>query len=142
MKKLTTAFLVCLFSIASITALADRGDRGPRGPSPEEKVERMTEELNLSEDQAASLLEIFTTADLEREAMRAEHEALIRQDMCALFTSTNSQVEAVLSADQYAQLEEKMQRRADHRAEHANWRGKGGKGRPSLEDCETASESA
>ena len=141
MKKLTITFLVCLLGLASIAAQADRGDRGPRGHSPEQKVERLTEELNLSEDQAASLLEIFTATDLEREAMRAEHEALIRQDMCALFTSTNAQVEAVLSADQYAQLEEMMQRRDDHRAEHAEWRGKGRKGPPSLEDCETTSES-
>lgn len=139
MKKPTIAFFICLITMTSLAAQAGRGEPGPHGPSPEEKVERLTEQLDLSEQQASDLLDIFTAAEQEREAMRAEHEALIRQDMCALFTSTNAQVESVLTADQYARLEEKMQRRAEHRAEHASWRGKEGRGRPSLEDCEAES---
>jgi len=141
-KKLTVSFLACLLCIASFSAQAGRGERGHEGPTPAQKVEKMTEELNLDAQQAESLLNIFIASDLEREAMRAEHEKLIRQDMCALFISTNDRVEAVLTTDQYAQLEEMMQRRAEHRAEHDNWRGKGGRGRPSLDDCEADAESA
>lgn len=142
MKKLSVSFLICLLCIASFSAQAGRGERGHEGPSPEQKVEKLKEELGLDAQQAESLLNIFTAADMEREAMRAEHEKLIRQDMCALFISTNDQVEAVLTADQYAQLDEMMQRRAEHRAEHDSWRGRDGRQRPSLDDCEAAVESA
>jgi len=142
-KKLSLVTLICLLCTASYNAQTGRGERGYEPPTPEERTERMVGQLNLDEQQANSLLEIFTAADEQRDAMKAEHEQLIRQDMCALFLSTSDQVEAVLTAEQYAELDEMMQRRADHRAEHASRKGKRGpKNRPSLEDCENLSSQA
>lgn len=143
MKKPSLVTLICLLCMASFNAQAGRGERGHEPPTPEERTERMVEQLSLDEQQANSLLEIFTVADEQRNAMKAEHEQLIRQDMCALFLNTNAQVEAVLTAEQYAELDEMMQRRANHRAEHASWKGESGPGkRPSLEDCENLSSQA
>lgn len=99
-----------------------RSGKGWGPPTPEKHVARLTEELGLNEAQAAELLEIFTAADAEREALRAQHEELIRKDMCALHDTLSAQVTTVLTPAQQAQLDEmhaaKKARMEAKKAEH------------------------
>jgi Spy/CpxP family protein refolding chaperone len=126
MNKITLSTISCLALAASTLALAgpnhNRHEWEP--PSAEQRVERMTEELGLDENQAASLLEIFTATDLERDALREQHEKLIRQDVCALKATTTDQIQAVLTPEQAAKFDELMARKAAHHEEHGKWRGK------------------
>ena len=117
------------------------GGRGWGPPDPQHHVARLTEELGLNEDQAAELLEIFTAADAEREALRAQHE----QDMCALHEGMDEQVRAVLTPAQQAQLVElRAEFKARHEERMENHDGPGrGKHRRGFPDCdETESYSA
>lgn len=102
-------------------------------PTVEERVGRLTEELGLNEEQAAQVAEIFTAADEEREALRAKHEKLISDDICALKDSVDAQLGDVLTAEQASELDAIMEKRAKHREEHAEWRGRG---HHSFMDCE------
>lgn len=126
MNKITLSSIFCLAIAASTLALAEpgRNHHERERPSAEQRVERMTEELGLDENQAASLLEIFTATDLERETLREEHEKLIRQDICALIATSTAQVRAVLTPAQAAEFDEFMAHKAEHREERGKWHGK------------------
>lgn len=102
-------------------------------PTIEERVGRLTEELGLNEEQAAQVTEIFTAADEEREALRAKHEQLISDDICALKDSVDAQLGDVLTAEQASELDALMEERAKHREEHDEWRGRGHR---SFMDCD------
>ena len=166
MKKLNPVRNLMLFALPLLIVCAGafaesdshRSGRGWGPPTPEMHVARLTEELGLDEAQAAELLEIFTAADAERDALRAQHEELIRKDMCALHDSVSEQVNSVLTPAQQAQLDElhaAMKQRheakkAEHEAKHAEYENEGeeghrrgrhggrhGKGFP---DCEAPAE--
>ena len=134
--------LLMVCAVASADPDAPPGPPGGRGwgpPDPQQHVARLTEELGLNEDQAAELLEIFTAADAEREALRAQHEA----DMCALHNGVDDQVRSVLTSSQQAELDDL---RAEFKARHeermenhdgphkGSWRGKHRGGFP---DCDS-----
>lgn len=129
----------CLLSglVFSASAFAGHGpghDGGPwERPSVADRVGRLTEELGLNEEQAAQVTEIFTAADEEREALRAKHEELISNDICALKDSIDAQLDDVLTAEQASELDAMMEERAEHREEHAEWRGRG---HHSFMDCD------
>lgn len=159
MKKLNPVGNLMLFVlpllIVCASAFADSGShRSGKGwgpPTPEKHVARLTEELGLDEAQAAELLEIFTAADAEREALRARHEELIRKDKCALHDSVSEQVNTVLTPAQQAQLDElhatmkqrheakKAEREAEGEEGHRRGRhgGRHGKGFP---NCDAPAE--
>ncbi len=143
MKSLTATLVLSLGLLATVPAFAAPGGEGGHGPghgprhSVEERVARLSEKLGLDDSQSARVLDIMTAAEAEREAMRAEHEAAIQADICALHTSVKSQMAEVLTAEQAAELEEvmaHMQDRREHREFH-----RGGRPRPSLSDCDEAS---
>jgi len=149
-KNLMLFVLPLLIVCASTFADSEsrRSDKGWGPPTPEKHVARLTEELGLDESQAAELLKIFTAADAEREALRAQHEELIRKDMCALHDSVSEQVTTVLTPAQQVQLDEmhaaKKQRleakKSEHEGEgeegHRRGRhgGRHGKGFPNCDD--------
>jgi len=116
--------IVTASAIAQPDPPRDKGDWGP--PSPEERVERMTEELGLDEQQQAKLLDIFKAADEERDALRKKHEEEIRKDVCAHFASVNGQVKSVLTETQAAQFDERLARKKAHVEGHHRRYGKGG----------------
>lgn len=138
-----SALLVC--ASASADPGPPPGGRGWGPPDPQQHVARLTEELGLNEDQSAELLEIFTAADAEREALRAQHEA----DMCALHNGVEDQVRGVLTSAQQAELDElRAEFQARHEERMANhdgprdgsWRGKHHKGFPDCDDSEGDAE--
>lgn len=122
----------CLLSglLVSVSAFAGPNHEAGPGhgpghserPTVEERVGRLTEELGLNEEQAAQVTEIFTAADEEREALRAKHEELISNDICALKDSVDAQLNDVLTAEQASELDAIMEERAEHLKEHAEWR--------------------
>lgn len=158
MKKLMLFVLPLLIVCASTFADSEshRSGKGWGPPTPEKHVARLTDELGLDESQAAELLQIFTAADAEREALRAQHEELIRKDMCALHDSVSEQVATVLTPAQQVQLDElhaaKKQRleakKAEHEGEgeegHRRGRhgGRHGKGFPNCDDSAEAAAEA
>jgi len=127
MKKGIYVLLLGLLFSASAAAQPgpprDADGWGP--PSPEERVERMSEDLGLDEDQQARLLEIFSAADKEREAMRVQHEEQIRQDACALFNSIAEQIRDVLTDQQSAEFDEMMKRKKARLEGHHRRHGRG-----------------
>ena len=93
----------------------------------------MSEELDLDDAQKASLVEILTAADAERDALREEHGKQIRKDMCAPQQSTNGQIKDVLTPHQSADFDELMAEMQARRENHSRPRGEDR--RPHL-DCE------
>ena len=134
MKKVTWSLLLCLLIAANALAQpgSPRGGRDWEPPGPEQRAERLAEELSLDEKQTASLLEIFTAADAEREAMRQRHEAQIHEDMCTHMNSVTGQIKSLLTVQQSAEFDNLMARK------EARWeerrKGHGKKRMPSM-DC-------
>ncbi len=137
MKIILSSLLFCLLIAAN--AAAQAGPYGGGGhwepPTAEDRVEHLSQDLDLNEEQAAKLLDVFTASDAERDALRKEHEELMRQDMCAFHDKMTGQIKSVLTAEQSAKFDELMARREAHREGH---HGRHGKDRWSPGDCEEA----
>ena len=120
MKITLSTLLFCLLVAANAAAqpgpLRGDGDWGP--PSPQDRVERLSEDLDLNEEQTAKLLDIFTASDAEREALRKKHEELIRQDVCSFHEKMNGQIKSVLTAEQSTKFDDLMARKKAHREGH------------------------
>ncbi len=136
----------CLFSIPLALLLAassaqagdteaqgrhhDRHDR--HGPDMEKRMQRLSEELELSSEQSAQLQAVMEAAAAEREALREQHEAQIKPEMCALHLATMEQVREILSPEQAEELEAKLDRWASAEGPGSRHRGKG----RAMKDCE------
>ncbi len=99
----------------ALTATAEA--RPPRGgfdgfpPGAEQRVAWMTEELGLDDAQSAELLAILQQAEADREDLRERMEAQFKPEICALHDQVRADVGAVLTVEQAAELEERMERR-------------------------------
>lgn len=101
------------------------------GPNMEKHMQRLREDLGLSDEQSAELQAVMEAAALERDAVREQMEEQFKPELCAIHLSTMEQVREILTAEQAAELETRMDRWAP-----AGPGGKvRGKGR-SLKDCE------
>jgi Spy/CpxP family protein refolding chaperone len=89
----------------------------------------MSIELELTEEQSAQLLEIFTAADAERETLSEQH----RLDMCSLRDVTNAQIEDILTAEQSVRLAEMKTQMEMRRGEKRAQQGRNHSQRP---DCD------
>jgi len=127
MKKVISTFLFCLLIAANAVAQPDgppRRDGDWHPPNAEERAERLAEKLSLDEKQKASLVDIFSAADAEREAIRDKHEQLIHQDMCSHMNSVNTQIKGVLTEEQAAEFDKMMSSRKARFEEHRGRKGK------------------
>ena len=98
MMKTTLTTLVLIATIgATTTVWAERG----RTMSAAAKVERMANHLGLDAAQQQAVLELMEAERAQREADRAAGIVVDRQTLRARF---ESQLEQVLSADQFAQF--------------------------------------
>lgn len=138
MKTLTWSLMLLLIAASAMAEPGPPlGGRDWEPPSPEHRAQRLSEELSLDEKQAASLLEIFTAADAEREAMREKHEKAIREDMCSHKDKISGQIKSLLTEQQSAEFDRLMASKEARREEHRSHREmKGGKGRMPFVDCE------
>ena len=120
--------------LVATSAQAEPGDRGHHRPDMEKRIERMTEELDLTTEQSEQLLAVMQASAAERAALREKYAAQIKPEMCALHLATMEQVREILSAEQAAEMESKLEHRASAEAPDGGWR-HGKKGNP-LKDCE------
>lgn len=126
---------LALLLTASIAAAGDRdGHRGRHGPDLEKRVEHMAVELDLSDEQSEQLLAVLQASASERDALREKMEQQYKPEMCALHLATIEQVREILSEEQAAELEGRLDRMADA-GDSKGWRGRKG----GMKDCEPAS---
>ncbi len=121
MKKLFYTLVAVLF--VSQFSYAQRGQGQQRQRmTPEQRVERMAEQLNLSDDQKAKILEIDTsfgdkTADLRSQIRDADEED--RMDlvasMRAIMKERDEKVKEVLNPEQQEKYDEILKKREEMR---------------------------
>ena len=138
--NLTALFILCLASTAlqaqDRDSAYERGERGHRGPpSPEQRVLRMSEVMDLSSDQISGLLEIFKTAEDEMEILREQARRQIQPGMCAIHHDTEDKVASILYEEQLAEL-------AALKAQHRGKRGQHGNRRDPAEACKELDDSS
>jgi Spy/CpxP family protein refolding chaperone len=133
-QSFMTSLLLALLLAAS-SAQAEPRDKQyrDRGPDMETRIERLTEELDLSEEQSEQLLAVMQASAAERKALRDKYEAQIKPELCALHLATVEQVRGILSAEQADELESKLERWASDGAPGGRHHGKKGH---ALQDCE------
>lgn len=89
--------------VAGVTAPGSQAQERPRGPDPEHRLEVLTEELELTAEQAASVGQILEEADAQRrevfEADRENREQL-RERMMELQSETEQQLADLLTDEQ------------------------------------------
>lgn len=133
-QSFVISILLALLLAASLAQAESReGPYRDRGPDMEKRIERLTEELDLSEVQSAQLLAVMQASAVERKTLRDKYEAQMKPELCALHLATVEQVREILSAEQAAELENKLERWASDDAPGGRHHGKKGR---MLKDCE------
>lgn len=99
--------------VLTATALAQPSDRqGRRGMmNPEERVNRMVEQYDLSEEQAGQLRQLFEESTATRPNMRGMSREEAKPEMCRHMLQTHDGVMAILTPEQGTQFEQDMQQR-------------------------------
>jgi Spy/CpxP family protein refolding chaperone len=112
MKKMTKWAAVAasaVLALAAMRTVALAGENAGKGDRTQQRVERMKERLNLTDDQARQLQQIFQEAHqqwqadqskADKETMRARHEKM------------NEQIKSILTPEQQQKFE---QMRKEHR---------------------------
>lgn len=115
-KSIVTSVLFsALFGLAASLVQAEMGPgkKGPHEFSVDEKIERMTKDLNLTSDQKATIKTILEERKTKMESLKNQMEALHEE--------THSKIAATLTADQKAKFEakkkERMEKMEDRREE-------------------------
>jgi len=136
MRTLGLLTIPAALLLGTSLAIAGSGDkhREHHGGGPEKHFERLAEELDLTAEQSEQLKAVMEAAAEEREALREKFAAQIKPELCSLHLATVEQVREILSPEQAAELEERMER----------WGGPQGHGghhsrAAALEDCEASS---
>lgn len=112
MKKVLGLCMVILLSSVSVFAQdREQGNRKGRERDQSRRMERMAEELKLSDSQVAELQKINAgfkdKRNAEREAMRAEREKQ-REKMIAMKSQQDKEIKSLLSEEQYKLYTEKQ----------------------------------
>jgi len=136
-RLLLTAVLVMAISVVSFAQRGQNGERGER-PAPEEmakkQVERLTEVLELTEEQAKKIeainLKYIKEGKAKKEALRKEKEEereAMKAERKKVMEAHDAEIKAVLNEIQYAKYEGFKAAKKGHRNRrgHAK-RGKGG----------------
>ena len=128
MKRiLLTAILMTM-----LMGVAQAQPRGSHGPGPgHNPVERLTAELNLSEDQAAQVEAIFAQAQVEREALKDSQQ----EDHCVIRAAVDAQLMEVFTVDQAVLFEELSQQRPPRRRGPPGSQNSSGDQGPPPDDC-------
>ncbi|MEM7762966.1 MAG: hypothetical protein AAF290_02735 [Pseudomonadota bacterium] len=117
--RIQTLLITGVLAGALVVANAAADNRGKRNASPQQKVERMTEELGLFDDQVPQIEAILTEAAAKRQEIgdsytlnqRSEARAAMR----SLREETETQIAAVLTDEQAARLAELKAERKERR---------------------------
>lgn len=136
MKTATLIGFPLVLLLVAGSVLAGSRDRPPHDPfefDSERRVERMTEELGLSAEQSEQLLAVFEASDTEREALRQRIDEQFKPEICALHLATTEQVREILTEEQQAEFEDRL----DRWAGAAEGKGRHGPRGGFLQDCES-----
>src|SRR5215469_5854572 len=117
---LRAAAMVCLLLgamavFAQDQAAPPQGGGGRRGqmPTPEQRLQRMTQSLNLTEDQQAKIKPILDNESTQMQSLRSD-SSLSQEDRMAkmkqIRENTTSQINPILTPDQQKQYAEMMSR--------------------------------
>jgi Spy/CpxP family protein refolding chaperone len=98
---------LALMSLAPLAVQA-RGRHG-QPPSPERAVERLTQQLDLSDEQQGKVHAILEESFTQRHELRDQH----RQEMEAMRDATEDQLSAVLTGEQMDELLEMREERRE-----------------------------
>lgn len=94
------------------------GQRMHRAMTPEEQLERMTRQLNLTKEQQARIKPILEEQHKQMMALRQD-TSMTREDRFAKFREirkqTSEKIHPILNADQQKQLQQMQQMRREHR---------------------------
>ena len=135
MKRLmmiaVSALLMMGMSAFAQEAQPQQGQQGGEGQrrggmmmSPEQRANRMAEQLGLSDDQKAKVQKIYEDSAKDMQSMQGAS----REDRMAKMQETNEKVKAVLNDDQKKKFDEMQQRMRDRQKQG----GDGGQKPPSL----------
>jgi periplasmic protein CpxP/Spy len=113
---------------AAVSAPAQEGGRGEGGDhhrghmmSPEDRTDRLTKALNLSDDQKSKVLSILQDEQKQMEAVRSD-SSLSRDDrwskMREIRENTTAQIKGTLNSDQakkFSEMQQQMEQRREQR---------------------------
>lgn len=110
--KLTAVMSAAI--LLSGTALAQQPDRqGRRGMmNNEDRVNRMVEQYDLSEEQAGQLMQVFEEGKANRPNVRGKSREEARPEVCQFILKTHDDIMEILTAEQGEQFTQDMQERA------------------------------
>ena len=109
MKQWAAVVAGAVLAVATVRTVAVAGEHAGKGDHTQQRVERMKERLNLTDDQARQLQQIFQDAHqqwqadqgkADKETMRARHEKM------------DEQIKSILTPEQQQKFE---QMRKEHR---------------------------
>lgn len=106
------------------------GGQGRRGMmmSPEDRANRLAEQLSLSDEQKAKVQKIYEDAQKDMQGM----QGATREERMAKMQATNEKVKEVLNDDQKKKFEEMQQRMRDRQRPGAPGGTEGGQKPPSI----------
>lgn len=125
------AFAAALLLVAaSAVARQDGGPHGDRNghrgpPDAEMRVAKMTQMLDLTDEQSARLLVVMQDLDLERDALHDRMMEQMKPELCDLQLRTESEINGILTPEQLVLLEEQKESRPLRNRDRA----RGGMGR-------------
>lgn len=108
---LTAAFALAM-TIMCVSAQPPQDNRGPRGPmTAEQMVQRLDQQLKLSDEQKAKLTEVYTKQFDDMKKMFESGERPEPEEMKAIFEKNEAAVKAVLNDEQKAKYDEMRKNR-------------------------------
>ena len=96
-------------------------DAGP--PSSAQKLDRLSAELGLSDQQELELLAILQNVEADREQLREQFHAQMGPEICARMMATEEEILAILDesqAEQFLQMKEERRIKAQERNRYRN----------------------
>lgn len=130
--RLSTAIaalaMISLLSAGSVFALDQQRDRdwhkGP--PSVEQKLARISETLNLSDEQSMQMLAILQEQEQHKAALQEQTLALLGPEICAQRAEFEEEVLSILDDEQAALFQESQEKRRERASQRDRKRGRKG----------------
>ena len=95
-----------------------RGDLDGGPPSSAQKLDRLSAELNLSDQQELDMLQVLQKKEADRERLREQFHTLMGPEICAQMMETEEEILAILDssqAEKFLQMKEERRIRAQER---------------------------
>ncbi len=118
MRKRSVALFVALVMASGVAFAAQRQGQGRMGkkgkPTVEQRVNRMKADLNLTDQQAAQVKELFQKQEQERQTWRSNNPNATTEEIRAhreqMYRQMNEGLKKILTPEQYKKHEQMMRR--------------------------------